>query len=275
MTILSEAAQLVKERLGHEFEDLTVDRAVIGLFFTCVKLSNGEGGICFTPIKEIPHAVCCPSSSGTLFNPDNIEGMKAEETLSALSSPEPLKVSLAIATLNALTGTCLHRGWKDRYHIKVNMDAQDAIDLSGERSLALIGAIVPVLRKLKGRSSNWWVIEQDPRTLKGDELKHYVPSDDCEEILRKADVLVITGVTLINHTLEKILEKAKPDADIALMGPTASMLPEPLFERGVDVVGGVWVKRPDELLEVLALGGSGYHFLDKSADRIVFLKSAV
>jgi uncharacterized protein (DUF4213/DUF364 family) len=79
-------------------------------------------------------------------------------------------------------------------------------------------------------------------------------------------------VTLVNHTLEKILECARPGAEIAVMGPTASMLPEPMFERGVRVMGGVWVKNPDELLDVLASGGSGYHFLGKLADRIVIEK---
>ena len=41
---------------------------------------------------------------------------------------------------------------------------------------------------------------------------------------------------------------------------------------GVRVVGGVWVKKADELLDVLASGGSGYHFLDRLADRIVLEK---
>jgi len=50
------------------------------------------------------------------------------------------------------------------------------------------------------------------------------------------------------------------------------MLPDPLFDRGVRLVGGVWVKQPDELLDVLAAGGSGYHFLDALADRIVIEK---
>jgi len=54
-----------------------------------------------------------------------------------------------------------------------------------------------------------------------------------------------------------------------VVGPTASMLPEPLFERGVDLVGGVWVRQADALLEVLASGGSGYHFFDTLADRVV------
>jgi len=50
------------------------------------------------------------------------------------------------------------------------------------------------------------------------------------------------------------------------------MLPGALFERGVRVVGGVWVKKPGELLDVLAAGGSGYHFFDKLAPRIVIEK---
>ena len=54
-----------------------------------------------------------------------------------------------------------------------------------------------------------------------------------------------------------------------VIGPTASFLPESLFQRGVRVVGGVWVKKPDDLLDILAAGGSGYHFFDKIAPRIV------
>jgi hypothetical protein len=50
------------------------------------------------------------------------------------------------------------------------------------------------------------------------------------------------------------------------------MLLDALFARGVRVVGGVWVKKPDELLDVLAARGSGYHFFDNLAPRIVIEK---
>jgi len=272
MTILDEAAQLVKEKLGEAFEDLFIERAIVGLFFTGVKLSNGTGGICFTPIKEIPEAVCCPSSAGRIFDPGKIHGLRAADALSALFSPEPMKVAVAIATLNALSSACWSQGWKVPYNIHLNMDALEAISLPLESSVAVVGAIVPVLRLLKRRGGTWWVIEQDSRTLRGEELEHYVLAERSAEVLGKADVLIITGVTLVNHTLEGILQSARAGAEIAVMGPTASMLPEPLFERGVSVVGGVWVKKPDELLDVLAAGGSGYHFLDRLADRIVMEK---
>ena len=103
-------------------------------------------------------------------------------------------------------------------------------------------------------------------------MNHFIPADQSEETIAAADVLIVTGVTLVNHTLEDILKVARQDAEIAVIGPTASMLPDALFARGVRVVGGVWVKKPDELLDVLAAGGSGYHFFDKLASRIVIEK---
>ena len=272
MTILQSTAQLVKQKLGAEFEALTIDRLAVGLFFSGVKLSNGAGGVSYTPVKEIPQAVCCPSSASRIFDPLKINGMPAAEVLGALSSREPIKTAIAIATLNALSASCWERGLTDNYRIQVNTDAVDILRMPAESSVAVIGAFVPILRKLKARGGRWWVIEQDPNTLKGDEMDHFIAADQSTETISAADVLIITGVTLVNHTLEPILKAARPDAEIAVIGPTASMLPEALFAHGARVVGGVWVKKPDELLDVLAAGGSGYHFFDKLAPRMIIEK---
>lgn len=274
MTILNETARLVKDKLASEYEAITVERVMIGMFFSGVKLSNGFAGLSYTPIKDIPQAVCCPSSAGRIFDPLKIYGMPVDEVLTALTSNEPLKAAIAIATLNALSAVCWERGLADDYPIQMDTDALDAVRMPADRSVALIGAFVPVLRKLKARGGQWWVIEQDPQTLKIDEMPHYIPADQFRGTIAAADVLVITGVTLVNHTLEPILAAAKPDAEIAVIGPTASLLPDALFARGVRVVGGVRVKKADELLAVLAAGGSGYHFFDRIAPRFVIEKTA-
>ena len=272
MTILNETAQEVKDKLALEYDTITIQRVMIGVFFTGVKLSNGTGGVSYTPVKDIPQAVCCPSSAGRIFDPFNINGMKAADVLAGLTSKEPVKVSVAIATLNALSACCWDRGLTDHYRIQVDADALDAVRMPDESSITVIGAFTPILRKLKGRGGKWWVVEQDPKTLKSDEMNHFIPADQSEETIAAADVLIVTGVTLVNHTLENILKVARQDAEIAVIGPTASMLPDALFARGVRVVGGVWVKKPDELLDVLAAGGSGYHFFDNLAPRIVIEK---
>ena len=53
-SILTEIIQEIQEILGSDFDSITIERVVIGIFFTGVKLSDGSCGICFTPIKEIP-----------------------------------------------------------------------------------------------------------------------------------------------------------------------------------------------------------------------------
>ena len=272
MTLLQSTAQLVKQKLGAEFEKLTIDRVAVGLFFTGVKLSNGAGGVSYTPVKDIPQAVCCPGSAARIFDPVKVNGMPAAEVLTALSSREPIKTAVAIATLNALSATCWERELTDDYRIQENTDAVDVVRMPAESSVAVIGAFVPILRKLKTRGGRWWVIEQDPQTLKDDEMGHFIAADQSTQTISAADVLIITGVTLVNHTLDPILKATRPDAEIAVIGPTASMLPDALFARGVRIVGGVWVKEPDQLLDVLAAGGSGYHFFDKLAPRIVIEK---
>lgn len=269
MTILEETAALAKENLGRDYDNLTIEKLVIGLFFTGVKLSNGTGGLCYTPIKDIPKAVCCPSSAGRIFNPEKISGMPAADMMTGLCSAEPIKAAAAIATLNALSATCWEQGLTGDYTITRCMDAQDAVTMPVEKSVAVVGAFIPTLQALKARGGTWWVIEQEPKALQDDEMPHFVSAELSDEVIRQADVLIITGVTLINHTLEGILAAAKPDAEIAVMGPTASALPDPLFQRGARIVGGVRVTKPDRLLEILATGGSGYHFLDKYADRVV------
>ncbi|MDY0374514.1 MAG: DUF364 domain-containing protein [Desulfobacterium sp.] len=272
MTILEETKDLVKEKIGKEYNSLFVEKAVIGLFFTAVKLSNGVGGICYTPAKEIPAAVCCPSSAGRIFNPEQLNGMPVSEALAGLSSSEPIKTALSISVLNALSTICRRNGVAGEYRVLKQTDAQDAVPMPAEKSVAVVGAFVPTLQALKARGGTWWVIEQNPETLLPEEMPHYIPAAESPDILAQADILVITGVTLINHTLEGILSAARPGADIAVMGPTASGLPDPFFNRGVRVVGGVEVTHPAKLLEIISLGGSGYHFLDRYADRIVTLK---
>ena len=75
--ILRETIAAIPKILGAELDGITVERAVIGLFFTGVKLSNGIAGACATPIKTIPEAVCCPSSAMAMPFPGKLKGRPA------------------------------------------------------------------------------------------------------------------------------------------------------------------------------------------------------
>ena len=81
--------------------------------------------------------------------------------------------------------------------------------------------------------------------------------------------MIITGVTLVNHTLGPILQLARNARDIVVVGPTASVYPEPLFKRGVTVLGGVQVTDATKMIHLIGEAGSGYDFFEQCAEKIV------
>jgi len=268
-SILREIADGVRAKLGTRLDSLTVERAVMGLFFTGVKLSDGSGGICATLNKDVPDAVCCPSSSAQIHPPGKIRGRKAIDFLDDLAARSPLRRILAIAVLSALCQAARKLAPPAGYAVRRGVDALDAVQVARDAHVVIVGAFVPVIKVMKARGQSFRILEKDPATLKADEMPFYAPAEQAPVEVPKADVLFITGTTLINDTLEPILAAAKPGAKIVVVGPTASLSPEPFFRRGVSLVGGVDVTNPDLLLDLLAEGGSGYHFFGKAADRIV------
>lgn len=267
-TLLADLHATVIERLGREAETLTIERAVLGIFFTGVKLDNGAGGLCATPIKSVPEAVCCPSSAAAMPIPGKIRGRFALQVLDDLYRPQDLRRALAIATLNALAETLWRRDGPPAGVEVLDGDAFDALAIEPGQRVALVGAFPPYLRELRRRGQPFNVLEMDPATLKPEEMQFYVPAERAPDVVPQADVFITTGTTLINGTLDGLLRLLKPGAQAAVIGPTATLVAEPYRRRGVTAVGGTRVREPDELLDRLAEGGSGYHFFGRTVERV-------
>ena len=267
--LLNETAALVEGKLGSQLDDLRVDRAVFGLFFSGVKLNNGCGGLAFTPIKEMPEAVCCPGSARAMPLSGQLAGRPIREYLADLGSPNVLKKALAVAVLNALSAACWRAETESGYEMVIGRDAFDEARIPDQGLTVVIGALVPMLKRLIKKGADFRVLEQDPKTLKPAEMPYFLPADRAGEVVPKADLLVITGVTILNGTLPDLLRMAKPGAEIIVTGPTASMLPDSFFKRGVTVLGGILATKADELLDLISEAGSGYHFFGKCAERII------
>ncbi len=70
--------------------------------------------------------------------------------------------------------------------------------------------------------------------------------------LSTCNKVLCTGTTLLNDSLDEILSHCSSDAFVSIIGPTAGYFPDPLFARGVDVVGGRLVTNGAVLLQRLA-----------------------
>src|SRR5215467_12540088 len=221
--IIRETLAAIREIVGPGLEEIRVERAVIGLFFTGVKLENGNTGACATPIKTIPEAVCCPSSAMAMPFPGKLSGRSAFDLAAEALGENGIRRALGIAAMNALADTC----WRLRPHpeteLHLGIDAFDATEILPGDNVVVIGAFVPFLRELKRRRQPFIVLEQDPATLKPEELPFFRPAEEAATVVPEADVLLITGTTLLNDTLEDILGWAKPSARVTMVGPTVSL----------------------------------------------------
>jgi sigma 54 modulation protein/ribosomal protein S30EA len=271
--ILEETIFEIKEKMGKELENIYVERVVFGLFFTGVKLSNGEGGLSYTPLKALSGAVCCPSQAAAMPNSDKLQGKNVSYFFERMKNDTALNKTLGIATINALASTCYKKGLLD-YKVDINRDPFDNLDIKENSKTVVVGALVPYFKYLIKENKDFTILELDKTTLKGEELNHFVqsPSKEADEKVRDADYLVVTGTTLINDTIDHLLSLAKDDCEIVVVGPTVSMMPQAMFNRGVNHVGGVLVTDVDKVLDVIAEAGSGYHFFGKYAEKISISK---
>lgn len=272
--MLAETIEHVRAILGDRMDQLTVARAALGLFFTGVKLSDGHGGLCFTPIKEIPEAVCCPSSAKAMPLSGKLAGRSVKACLDDIFRDNVLKKALGIATLNALSAACWDLMPNKDYKFELGKDSFDELKITKGGKAVVVGALVPVIRKLIEAEADFKILELDPLTLKPHEMPYFAEASRAPEFVPEADLMVITGTTIINDTLQGLLSLAKPGAEIVVTGPTISMLPDAFFARGVTSLGGILVTQPDELLDIISEAGSGYHFFGKSAQMLIVSKGA-
>jgi uncharacterized protein (DUF4213/DUF364 family) len=103
-------------------------------------------------------------------------------------------------------------------------------------------------------------------------MKYFKPEPEMPSALKKSDVVIITGTAIVNHTIDLILSYITDKHRTAIIGPTASMIPDAFFKRGVTVMAGVRILDPDLMIKILKQGGSAYHLLRECCEKIAFIK---
>ncbi len=144
------------------------------------------------------------------------------ELLELTRSPSVLEASVGVATLNALldidVGAC------------TEVNAADVIAERGAgRNVAIVGHF-PFIPRLREIADTLWVLERNPRV--GD-----LPASEMPNVLPQADVVGLTGTSLLNHTFDALVAHCRADAFVVVLGGTTP-LSERFFAYGVDAVAG-------------------------------------
>ncbi|MDR4503564.1 MAG: DUF364 domain-containing protein [Candidatus Scalindua sp.] len=248
--------------------DITPKDVRIGVFYTGVVLSSGHAGMSYTPVQEIPEAVCCPKSHARMPAAGTLLQLPLSELMDYALDDNALKAAVGIATINALSAILLEEETCE-YKPSAYGNALDLVRVTDQDTVVMIGAFPPFIKQFQEIAKKLFVIEKNPRIVgKGDSIE-IEPVARLEELVPQADILIITGVTLINQTLGPILKLAGKTSNIIVVGPTASIFPTPLFERGVSIMGGVRITDPSKMIHLIGEAGSGYDFFENCAEKIV------
>lgn len=149
----------------------------------------------------------------------------AQELATWLRSDNPLEASIGLAALNSLLTV------EDSRAVEIN-----AFDFLVERvkdkTVVMVGNF-PQVSRLRSVAKAVWVLEKRPGPMD-------FPTEAAPELIPQADILAITGSTLINHTLDGVLALRHPRTMVMLLGPSTPLTPL-LFNYGIDFLSGTQV----------------------------------
>lgn len=222
--------------LDHTQRDAPVREVLVGAFWTAVVL-EGDPPRCglASTLRAEDHA-----SGPPLAEAGRLEERSGRELAEWLRSPRILKASVGMAALNALLDV------DPTAYTEVNA-AEVILERGTGRRVAVVGHF-PFVERVREAAAVCWVVEKRPRP--GD-----VAADRAAEVLPQADVVALTGTSLINHTYDDLVRLCRPDAFVLVLGPSTPLSPL-LLADGVDGVSGTWVVDPSQVLRSVSQGAT-------------------
>jgi uncharacterized protein len=212
--------------------------------FCALELEDGAVGLSFVLLGDTLARLRAAGSSGAAA----IAGMEALDLADWFATRDGVERTLGYAAVNALTASLYARaGYRPP-------DAADSLGLLDPRpgdEVGMIGLFPSLASKVVAAGARLTVLEL--RTELAGEREGYRVTLEPAELSGCGKVLS-TSTILLNGTLEPILAACRGAATLALVGPGASCLPDPLFARGVTQLGGAEVVDRAAFLQALRSG---------------------
>jgi uncharacterized protein (DUF4213/DUF364 family) len=205
----------------------------VGPYWTIVQ-SSRRAGLASTLAHAHQHGTAPIGQAGSLHlqPPVALAGL--------LRSPSPPEAAIGLAAVNSLLDPVAAGA--------VEVNARELLcERAKGRLLAVIGHF-PFTELLRSVARELWVFERPGRMRPGD-----LEESAIAELLPHAEVVAVTGTTVINHTVEAIIARKRPDAFAVMLGPSTPVA-SCLLERGFNVLCGTAVEDPAAVARAVSEG---------------------
>lgn len=198
--------------------------------FMALLLEGGAVGISYVLLedeKELEY---------NALKPAEFIGRAPAEYAHEFGTADPVRNMLGLAALNAV---CQHVMNQTGFPLDFATDSLGLLSVSKEDRVGMVGFFSPLIKIIEKCGAELIIIEKKEGLIKKYPRFHITLNP---RELKQCNKVLCTSTTIFNNTLDDILLNCSPEAKVSIIGPTAGYFPDPLFARGVDVVGGTLVK---------------------------------
>ncbi len=228
---------------GRTIKDLVIGLALIG-----VELDNGDIGVSYTLRGHLP-----PGCSAFSFAQYVIGKDAAEVADLAKYGTDDVQRSVGMAVLTAASRS------QDLTDIKT-LKSTFGIEVSPTDTVGMIGFIPPIANMFSEKTKNLIIFDEAISKF-GEETENVCPMDDQAEFLPKCDIVILTGTTMINQTIDDLLKVCSNARAIIMIGSSTPMYPEAFKDTNVKVLAGSWWSNDnkEELFKTISTAGGISH----------------
>ena len=235
----NEIARRLHEYMSERMRGIKVRDVRIGLGYTAVALNRRGTGLAAV-IREY-----MPSHCGVVAKAGTLSGRPVSDLLDYLvNGRNPFERALGLAAANAILSAEAPQE---------ESDALDLMNLSSKDHVAMVGFFRPLVLRIEQTGAKLTVLEkQENRALPHIPVLSFKSRGD---MFKSCTVAIITATSILNNTLETILNDLENPRWVSILGPSTPVCREIFAGTPVTHLGGSVVLDREKVMQIVSEGG--------------------
>ncbi len=208
--------------------------------FGAIKLEDGTVGVVYISlspnIKEI----------GENTDLTKFKGMSPLDLAKEFTSSESFQKTLGFGAINTISQYIFQ---KSNFSLDFTTDSLGLLQLNHTDNPGMVGFFPPLVAQIKKMGLKLTVIEKKAKLVQ--KTNNWEVTLDPAR-LETCNKVLITSTTILNESIDEILRFCSNAEKISIIGPTGGFFPDPLFSRGVNIVGGTYIHNSNLFMELIS-----------------------
>ncbi len=197
--------------------------------FGAIRLEDGAIGIFFVSLSPEIKKI------GENVDLSQFIGMNPIILAKKFGSLDVFEKTIGLGAINAISQYIFKRS---NILFDFTSDPLGLLNLNEHDKPGMVGFFPPLVKLIQEMDLELIIIEKKTHLVK--KTTNWEVTLDINRLVDCNKVL-ITSTTVLNESIDEVLKYCSKAEKISIVGPTAGFFPDPLFSRGIDIVGGTYI----------------------------------